>query len=148
SMWPRPLIETADHDPTVRHEPMGRIIYFFRTRSSSPMKTHSTGRRTQLARRSFVARWRLFTVALAATALLPAAASAQSGTWTATAGSPAFWDTAGNWSGGTIANGVDNTANFTSNITGPYTVALNANVDGNGGRTIGNLVFGTATNAQ
>jgi autotransporter-associated beta strand protein len=95
-----------------------------------------------------VARWRLFTAALAAAALLPAAASAQSGSWSATAGSPAFWDTAGNWFGGTIANGLDNTAIFQSNLTGPYTVALNANVDGNGGRTIGNLIFGTASNAN
>jgi autotransporter-associated beta strand protein len=111
------------------------------------MKTHGTGSRSQSVRQTGIRGWRLWAAALVAAAV-PSAAFAQSGTWTAVTGSPAFWDTAGNWQGGTIANGQDNTANFTSNITGPYTVALNANVDGLGGRTLGNLVFGTATNAN
>lgn len=66
----------------------------------------------------------------------PAApAHAQSGTWINTATSPGDWGAGANWSGGTIANGADFTANFTANITVPMTVNLDAP------RTIGNITF-------
>ena len=67
---------------------------------------------------------------------------AQSGTWTnpVTSGT---WSVAGNWAGGTVANGADNTADFsTLNITANNTVRLDS------ARTIGYLIFGDATTAS
>ena len=69
-----------------------------------------------------------------ATAMLSAmgwqqSASAQSGTWTAAAGSTAVWSGTANWSGGTVADGSGNTAAFTN--TGTTTVDSN--------RTIGTI---------
>lgn len=60
---------------------------------------------------------------------------AASGTWINNASSA--WGTAGNWSGSTIADGADFTANFgTINISADRTVTLNSS------RTIGHLIFG------
>lgn len=66
-------------------------------------------------------------------------ANAATGTWTATTGSPASWGTAGNWTGSIIADGASSAANFTSNITGSYTVNLDIS------RTIGAVVVGDST---
>ncbi len=70
------------------------------------------------------------------------AASANSGTtytWTNPASGGA-WSNAANWSAGAIADGADNTADFsTLDITADNTVHLDSP------RTIGNLVFGDAT---
>ncbi|MCW1923070.1 tandem-95 repeat protein [Luteolibacter arcticus] len=60
--------------------------------------------------------------------------SNDSGVWANAAGG--LWTMAGNWSGGTIANGAGQTADFsTLNLTADTTVALN------GDRTIGHLLF-------
>jgi len=59
-------------------------------------------------------------------------------TWTNLSGGS--WTNTGNWSGGTIANGSDNTANFaTLDLTANATVTLD------GARTIGNLTFADTT---
>jgi len=72
---------------------------------------------------------------LAAGAWQPPAA-AQSGTWTAAAGTTAAWGSAANWSGGVVADGAGNRAVFTNN----GTVTLDSN------RTLGALaVVGTGT---
>jgi autotransporter-associated beta strand protein len=74
--------------------------------------------------------------------LTVSAALAQSGTWTPTTAGPFDWTDAAteNWSGGTVASGADNTANFTSNIT------VNQLVNLAEARTIGNIVFNDASN--
>src|SRR5262245_12125433 len=65
---------------------------------------------------------------------LPAcAANAASGTWNVDAGGN--WSDFTKWSGGTIADGADATANFTFNITSDRTVTLDSP------RTIGNIAF-------
>jgi autotransporter-associated beta strand protein len=62
-------------------------------------------------------------------------AQAADGTWTT--GSGGIWSSASNWSGGTIANGVNSTANFsTLDVSGTTTVSLNSS------RSIGNITFG------
>jgi fibronectin-binding autotransporter adhesin len=68
-------------------------------------------------------------------------AAAQSGTWTNNPGGNASgsWTNTGNWNGGVIAAGQDNTADFsTLDLTADSTVTLD------GARTIGNLTFGDA----
>ena len=72
-----------------------------------------------------------------ATACAFTSAHAQNGTWTGTA-SPGLWSDSANWSGGTIANGVGNTANFsTIDIPdGTFIAALDTP------RTIGSITFG------
>src|SRR5438105_1715403 len=100
------------------------------------MKTHTAGFQSTTASPGRMAKLRILVAALAAVGVFPAAVSAQSGSWTQVAGSPANWGTAANWSGNTIANGIDSTATFaTPGLTGPFTVSLDAS------RIIGNLVF-------
>src|SRR5437016_6248205 len=70
---------------------------------------------------------------LAITACAPALFAA-SGQWITDAGGTQNWGTATNWSGGTIADGADNTATFDKGISASRTVTLNTS------RTIGNLV--------
>lgn len=84
---------------------------------------------------------RLAAVLTSAIAALSVAsvAHAASGTWSATTGSPASWGTAGNWTGSVIADGASSAANFTSNITGGYTVNLDVS------RTIGSVVIGDSS---
>jgi fibronectin-binding autotransporter adhesin len=77
-------------------------------------------------------------VLLCATALLvvgwlTVTGHAASGTWAVNA--DGNWSDTTNWSGGTVADGVDATASFTNNITGPRTVTLDNDF------AIGNLVF-------
>ena len=62
-------------------------------------------------------------------------AHAADGTWISDTDVNNGWSTAGNWNGGTVADGVDFTANFTNNITATRTVTLDT------ARTIGNLTF-------
>jgi fibronectin-binding autotransporter adhesin len=57
----------------------------------------------------------------------PKLASAQSGTWTAAAGSTGLWSGSTNWSGGIVANGSGNTATFTNNSSGTSTTTLDSN---------------------
>jgi autotransporter-associated beta strand protein len=81
--------------------------------------------------------------ALAVSALLIAAlpGQAQTGTWSQATGGTYTWSNTANWTGGVIADGANNTANFTTaNLTGPITVNLDTN------RTIGALVFDNPTN--
>jgi fibronectin-binding autotransporter adhesin len=59
------------------------------------------------------------------------------GTWAVDASGN--WSLATNWSGSTIADGADSTANFTNNITATRTVTLDT-----AGRVIGNMVFSDA----
>ncbi len=62
------------------------------------------------------------------------------GTWLGISGN---WDDSGIWSGGTVANGVDSTASFTSvDIAADQTITLNGN------RTIGNIVFTDAATSS
>lgn len=63
-----------------------------------------------------------------------AEAEAASGSWIAT--TSGFWDTAANWTGGTVASGPASTATFGVGVPTDITVTLNA------ARTIGNLTFG------
>jgi fibronectin-binding autotransporter adhesin len=49
---------------------------------------------------------------------------AQSGTWTQTAAGTYNWGTTTDWSGGVVASGAGNTANFTTNLAGAVTVNL------------------------
>lgn len=70
-------------------------------------------------------------LALAASAPL----SAADGSWLQTAAATYSWDTSGNWTGGTIADGSGFTATFSSGTTGTQTVTLDSD------RTIGNLSF-------
>ena len=82
---------------------------------------------------------RLLAVA-AASLVLGHSAQAADGTWTNLSGG--LWSTSGNWSGGTIANGADFTANFgTLNITANQIISLDS------ARTIGNLIFSDTTTA-
>ena len=68
-------------------------------------------------------------------------AQGANGTWTNLAGGS--WAATTNWLSGTIADGIDATANFaTLNITAARTVTLD------GARTIGGLQFGDATTAD
>ncbi len=68
------------------------------------------------------------------------AAYAASGTWLGTSGD---WGNAGTWSGGTIADAFDSTANFTGvNITADQTINLDV------ARTIGNITFTDTTTAS
>ena len=61
---------------------------------------------------------------------------AAGGTWLGNSGN---WNDSAIWAGGTIANGIDSTASFTSvDIAADQTIALNGN------RTIGNIVFSDA----
>ncbi len=76
--------------------------------------------------------------ALAALLAIPSAFAAN-GTWTALSGGNASgdWSTPGNWSGGTVASGLGETADFNGlNITTNSTVNLDTGV------VIGNLIFG------
>jgi autotransporter-associated beta strand protein len=67
---------------------------------------------------------------------------AQSGTWTNTA-TGGLWSGTGNWAGGIVATGADNTADFnTLNITANNLVRLDS------ARTLGYLLFGDATTAS
>jgi fibronectin-binding autotransporter adhesin len=75
----------------------------------------------------------LYATGLLAVGWTAAAGYAASGTWAVN--SDGIWSDATNWSGGIIADGVDSTAGFTNNITGPRTVSLDSD------RTIGNLAF-------
>ena len=72
-------------------------------------------------------------------------ASAQNGTWTVgSAAGNTSWTSSAMWAGGTIADGVDNTANFTGvNITGTKAVGLSGV-----NRSIGNIVFEDLTTAS
>ena len=76
------------------------------------------------------------------TALLGShAAMAQSGTWTADASGN--WSDTSNWSGGTVADGSGNTADFsTIDITADRTVTLDTP------RTLGNLLFGDTSTSS
>jgi len=78
---------------------------------------------------------------LAGSSLLAiSSAYAQSGTWL---GNGSAWNDAAAWSGGTIANGIGNSANFTGvDITSGVSMALGAD------RTIGNITFADATNSS
>ena len=78
---------------------------------------------------------------LASSALLSlASARADDGVWTNLAGGS--WAASANWNGGTIANGPDGIADFsTLNLAASATVTLD------GPRTIGNLLFGDTTTA-
>ncbi|HYO24851.1 MAG TPA: autotransporter-associated beta strand repeat-containing protein, partial [Lacipirellulaceae bacterium] len=84
--------------------------------------------------------------AIAAISLLappPSAFGQASGTWTSTV--DGAWSNNANWSGGVIASGANNTANFnTLDITDQsgVTGAAAVRVDFDGPRTLGHLVFG------
>src|SRR5437868_3846276 len=123
---------------------MGRfIVTLFRTRSSSPMQSHGTGSRLNAAHNGIKSQAWTLLAALVAAAALPAVASAQNadGTWSQTITGTYNWSGTANWSGGTVANGANQTANFTtSGLTGDMTV----NVDTN--RTIGAMVFDNPSN--
>lgn len=67
---------------------------------------------------------------------------AQSGTWTSTAAGPSNWSTTTNWSGGIVADGIDNTASFTAEITATQTVTVDT------ARTIGNITFTDGTTSS
>ena len=69
--------------------------------------------------------------------LWAATSRAADGTWTTN--DSGLWSTAANWSSGTIADGVDFTANFNFNHSADLTVTLDSS------RTIGNLIFGDTT---
>ena len=86
----------------------------------------------------------LFPTIVASSALLFSHARAASGTWTQTTAGPFDWSLAatGNWSGGTVADGADSTANFTANITAGQTVNLAET------RTIGNITFTDSTTSS
>ncbi len=76
---------------------------------------------------------------VAVTLAITSRALATSGTWTDTT-SGGLWSTMGDWSGGSIANGTDGIADFsTLNITSDDTVHLDSS------RTIGQLKFGDTT---
>jgi autotransporter-associated beta strand protein len=77
---------------------------------------------------------------LLATSSLIVPAMAQTGTWTGDT-TPLTWTTTGNWSGGTVATGSGNTANFTNNITGDRVINITAD------QTIGNIVFSDSDTA-
>ena len=74
-------------------------------------------------------------LALFAVLVSPTRVFAQSGTWTAAAGSTAVWSGTANWSGGTVADGSGNTASFRS--TGTTTLDSD--------RTIGTISSGSGS---
>jgi autotransporter-associated beta strand protein len=81
-------------------------------------------------------------VILIVAGLLPAAASAQSGTWITSAAGTYNWSIAGDWQSGVVADGANNTANFTTaGLTGNMVVTLDS------ARTLGSLVFNNPTNS-
>jgi fibronectin-binding autotransporter adhesin len=89
------------------------------------------------------------TSGLMATALLSGSAGlyAQSGTWTSTV--DGLWSAPGNWAGGTVANGANNTANFNTLDISDQTATTTfpaVGVELDTPRTIGHLIFGD-TNA-
>jgi fibronectin-binding autotransporter adhesin len=99
------------------------------------MKTYGTGGRT--------VRLPILAAALVAAGALPSIASAQSSSWTqAGTGFVWNWSTPGNWNGGIVADGANNTATF---ATTGLTTGVLINLDTP--RTIGNLVFDNPTNA-
>lgn len=83
-----------------------------------------------------------FTIlAAAATVLLPVAAHAQSGSWSGLASGN--WSTTTNWVGAVVADGADNTADFSAiDLVNDLTVHLDTP------RTIGSLIFGDADTAS
>jgi autotransporter-associated beta strand protein len=84
---------------------------------------------------------RPFVVVLLTAGLVPAAATAQSGSWNANTAGSYNWSLAGNWLNDSIADGANNTATFaTAGLTGDITVNLDSV------RTIGALVFDNPTN--
>lgn len=72
-----------------------------------------------------------------AIAAAPRTAAAASGTWTST--TSGSWTDIGNWAGGIVGTGTGFTATFAPDIVSDVTVTNNQQ------RTIGSLVFGTAT---
>lgn len=66
-------------------------------------------------------------------------AQAQTSAWLDVSGS---WSTTTNWAGGIVADGANNTANFTANITAARTATLDT------ARTIGNITFTDATTSD
>ncbi|HEY1379143.1 MAG TPA: autotransporter-associated beta strand repeat-containing protein, partial [Gemmataceae bacterium] len=98
------------------------------------MKSSGTASPATAARRGGASRLRILLAALAAGAL-PGVAAAQSGTWTQSVAGSYNWGDPANWSGGTVASGANNTANFTAGLGG----AVGVNLDT--ARTIGALVF-------
>lgn len=75
------------------------------------------------------------------TALAPMPLVAADGVWTNTAGGS--WPTTTNWLAGTVADGTDAIADFST-----LDIAANATVTLDGARTVGTLVFGDATTAS
>src|SRR5262245_25651049 len=93
---------------------------------------------------SLVRRFATFGLAILVTVAIHQVAVAQSGTWTDADGD-GNWSDPANWTGGTIADGSGNTANFTidanpavvnTNFPGFYRNAINVDT----ARTIGNMV--------
>lgn len=81
------------------------------------------------------------TISAAATLLLPIAAHAQSSSWSSpTTGS---WSGTGNWLGGIVADGADNTADF-----GSIDLLNDIGVHLDTPRTIGSLIFGDTTTSS
>ncbi len=82
---------------------------------------------------------RSFAASLLASFCFAATASAQNGVWTSTI-EFGNWSDAGNWQGGTVANGAGNTADFSTldlpDSLFPFTLVLDSP------RTIGHLTFG------
>jgi fibronectin-binding autotransporter adhesin len=76
---------------------------------------------------------------LLAVAVLVHPAAAVDGTWITLNGTTP-WSATSNWSGGTVADGVDSTAFFTADINGALDTTL-----ADMGRTIGNITFTDAT---
>jgi autotransporter-associated beta strand protein len=81
-----------------------------------------------------------FLVTAGTSLLAISSASAQSGTWL---GNGSAWNDTAAWSGGTIADGSGNTANFTGvDLAADVSMSLGAN------RTIGNITFTDATSSS
>jgi autotransporter-associated beta strand protein len=78
---------------------------------------------------------------LLAAVLLTSAAHAQSGTWINPNGGS--WANAANWQGGVIAQGADNTADFST-----LRLSADATVTLDGAQTIGKLIFGDQSGAH
>src|SRR5277367_2711994 len=68
-------------------------------------------------------------------------ALAQNGTWINPNGGS--WSNPANWQGGTIANGADNTADFST-----LSLSADATVTLDGAQTVGNLIFGDQAGAH
>ena len=78
---------------------------------------------------------------LAASSFLAGTSFAQTYTWTAATGG--LWGNPDNWSGGTVASGAENTADFSElGISGTVTVDLDSYY------TIGNLIFGNTASSS